>query len=110
MQGLLFVQGAFTLRQDWIAGTLCVNRDRPETRCDGLFVLKERMASHHHGPEEGAGDTAVLTVALSTSPLVAEAPVLPAPEGAPASAPRPAPLVGPGRDALAEVFRLPRRG
>ena len=106
-QGLLFVQAAFVLRQDWIAETLCVNRDRPEMDCDGACVLMERMEGHHHDHDEGR-DLAVLRVALSIAPLVAGRPALAAP--AP-TAPRPyglGPLLADAGGVEADVFRPPR--
>ena len=106
-QGLLFVQAAFSLRQDWIAERLCVNRDRPEMHCDGRCVLKERMAAHGHDHEEGR-DLAVLRVALSITPLLAERPALAAPAPTP---PRPyglGVLLADAGGVEAGVFRPPR--
>ncbi|WP_412067094.1 hypothetical protein [Rubrivirga sp. IMCC43871] len=74
-QGFLFVQASFTANQDWIAETLCVNRDRPERKCDGMCVLKERMGQHHDH-EHAPGTPAELDLALSIRPMLADAPRL----------------------------------
>lgn len=67
-QSLLLIQGAFVLRQDYIAEKLCVNRDRPEMECDGHCVLKERMGEHHK--HEDTSGTDALALALSVVPLL----------------------------------------
>lgn len=106
-QGLLFVQAAFTLRQDWIAETLCVNRDRPELDCDGQCVLMKRMEQHGHDHGDGP-DTAALRVALSIAPLLIDRPALAAPAATP---PRPygiGPLLADAGGVGADVFRPPR--
>ncbi len=106
-QGLLFAKASFEVNREWIAETLCVNRDRPELECDGHCVLMERMEAHHDhddGPDPGV----VLEVALSITPLLAERPGLADPVG---QAPRPygaGPLVGAASGAGEGVFRPPR--
>ena len=67
-QGLLLIQGAFTLRQDYIAEKLCVNRDRPDIECDGHCVLMERLGEHHKHRDMSGTDA--LALALSVVPLV----------------------------------------
>lgn len=106
-QGLLFVQGAFLAKQDWIVETLCVNRDRPEMKCDGHCVLKDRMEAHHHD-EDGPSDEAVVQLALSITPLVTEAVTLPGLDGVEVCPGGPGPLVGAAAGASADVFRPPR--
>ncbi len=108
-QGLLWIQVAFAVDQDRIAATLCVNRDRPEMKCNGKCVLSERMEAHQHEHEEGR-DLAVLRVALSITPLVAEAPALDAPPAGPVRPYGAGPLVAAAPGTGADVFRPPRRG
>ena len=69
-QGLLFVQGAFALNQDWVIENLCVNRDRPELHCDGHCVLSDRM--HEEQEREDQQNSTNMTIALSVTALVAE--------------------------------------
>lgn len=68
-QGLLFVQGAFLLRQEYVASMLCVNRFNPESDCNGTCYLRKQMEAHH-GSEHEHGDhgkaPALLELALST--------------------------------------------
>ena len=113
-QGFLFVQASFAVNQEWIAETLCVNRDRPEMDCDGKCVLMERMShagmdhapglDHDHGPAE---TPATLVVALSIRPLVPVPPRL-APPPVPDAADALGPLVASASGTPGGVFRPPR--
>lgn len=82
-QGLLFAQGAWLVNQEWIADTLCVNRDRPELNCDGKCQLAERMEkmSGHHGSHshEHSDPAALLELAMSVRATVADRFGLPEP-------------------------------
>lgn len=52
-QSVLVVQTLFVVRQGYIAEHLCINRDHPEKRCDGMCFLADRVAEtqHHEGGE-----------------------------------------------------------
>ncbi|MDX1440650.1 MAG: hypothetical protein R3284_12180 [Rubricoccaceae bacterium] len=76
-QGLLFVQGAFLLRQDYVASMLCVDRFKPESDCNGKCYLRRQMEQQtemHHGSEGGHGDhgkaPALLELALSVHAIL----------------------------------------
>lgn len=112
-QSLLFVQGAFLLRQDYVAERLCVN---PDTDCDGRCFLKEQMEHHGahaaepgHTHETDGHAPAVLKVALAVHAL------LPPATAAQAEEPRdhPYPPHATRRPVSVEtgaVFRPPRLG
>lgn len=51
-QGLLLVQGAYVLRQDFIAEHLCVNRDKPEEDCHGKCHLRQQLERQQQRQEE----------------------------------------------------------
>lgn len=51
-QGLLLVQGAYVLRQDFIAEHLCVNRDKPEENCHGKCHLRKQLERQQQRQEE----------------------------------------------------------
>lgn len=57
-QSLLMVQIAFQLRQGEIIEKLCVNRDRPELKCDGKCVRADMVAmgGGEHGADHHAED------------------------------------------------------
>ena len=79
-QGLLLVQGAWLVNQDWITETLCVNRDRPEMNCDGKCQLADRMEQMEHGPHRhDEAPTPLLELALSVRAHVAGRVRVPAP-------------------------------
>ena len=108
MQGLLFVQMAWQVNQEWIAETLCVNRARPELHCEGSCQLKERLAAQQKQDDESR--TVLLGVALSVTAHVAERPGIPAPE-VQAEVPhraRPSAGADTGVDAAQGVFHPPR--
>ena len=107
-QGLLFVQGAWVANQDWIAGTLCENRDRPELHCEGTCQLTKRLHEQERREEERR--TVQVEVALSvTACLTACAEV-----SAPVARPPAAWTAGLARDTGTEadrgVFHPPRVG
>lgn len=67
-QGLLFVQGAFILRQDYVASVLCVNRFNPESDCNGTCYLRKQVEQQHgaeHGHDDHGNAPAMLQLALS---------------------------------------------
>ncbi|MEM1115496.1 MAG: hypothetical protein AAF845_15800 [Bacteroidota bacterium] len=103
-QGLLFVQGAFEVRQDWIVEVLCTN---PDEACDGYCVLRDRMDAHHDH-EDGPSGEAALQVALAVAPLVPETVRLGAPDGVPVTLGAPGLRVGATDGVPAGVFRPPR--
>ncbi len=108
-QGLLFVQASFALNQDWIARTLCVNRDRPEKKCNGRCVLRRHLEAHDHEHDDGR-DLAVLRVALSIAPLLAEAPALVTSPAGPARPYGGSALLAAASGWESDVFRPPREG
>ena len=103
-QGFLFVQASFSVNQEWIAETLCVNRDRPEMDCDGHCVLMERMGHAHDHPAEAP---AALEVALSIRPILTRRLRL-APPATPDAADALGARVASARGAPGSVFRPPR--
>lgn len=44
----------FELRRDYIAKNLCVNRDKPELKCDGKCYLAKRLAMAHEKEQQEA--------------------------------------------------------
>ena len=107
-QGLLFAQGAFVVNQEWIAETLCVNRDRPEMDCDGMCELMRQMDDHHEHPEDN--NAARVEVALSVHAAALDVLTVPADDSADHSAPAATDRVVSGREAVGDVFRPPRKG
>jgi hypothetical protein len=120
-QSLLLLQTAFTLRHDYIAEHLCINRDRPELECDGKCYLMRQMEGHGHGEhgheDDGAHShepvpaqrTPLLEVALSLTLFGPERPVLRLPpEARTAYAVWPASPLAEGIPI--EVFHPPRVG
>lgn len=108
-QGLLFAQGAWLVNQDWIANTLCVNRDNPELNCDGKCQLKERMEQmDHHGTHSHDDPAALLELALTVRAHVAERLGTPVPPAEPARDPVAGLVLDTGREASRGVFHPPR--
>ncbi|CAN5372771.1 hypothetical protein BH09BAC1_BH09BAC1_17590 [soil metagenome] len=61
---ILFHSGAYTVvfldfqfNQSYIASNLCVNRFRPELKCDGKCYLRKQLSKQEQNPDSG-----VLTV------------------------------------------------
>lgn len=105
-QGLLFVQGAFLLRQDVIVARYCVDRDVPESDCHGRCFLKERM---RHDDPDGGRPEAVLSIALSVRALLPPTVAVPLAETAETERSVRTPR-RPASRAGAEVFHPPRVG
>ncbi|MEM1115401.1 MAG: hypothetical protein AAF845_08420 [Bacteroidota bacterium] len=111
-QGLLLAQAAWLTNQEWIAETLCVN---PETDCDGLCMLADRMEHMHHGGHDtGHGhDEApvqLLELALSVRAHVTERAHAPSPSATDARRPAAEAVFDTGREASRDVFHPPRLG
>ena len=104
-QGLLFVQGAFLLRQDVIVARYCVDRDAPASDCHGTCFLEARMGQDDldDRPE------AVLSIALSVRALLPPAVAVP-PAGVRDEARVGAEPRRPPSRVGAEVFHPPRVG
>lgn len=51
-QSMLFVQGLFVLRQDFVIANLCENRLKPSMKCHGKCYLKQRMADDEQERDE----------------------------------------------------------
>jgi hypothetical protein len=64
-QSLLLVQSAFLLNRSYIAATLCVNRDVPDSACNGTCYLSKQMKEQHD--QEQRRNEAVLDVALAVA-------------------------------------------
>ena len=108
-QGLLLVQGAWLVNQDWIAETLCVNRDRPEMECDGKCQLADRMEQMEHGPHRhDQAPTPLLELALSVRAHVADRVRVPTPHGEAAGDVFARLAIDTGREASQGVFHPPR--
>lgn len=75
-QGLLVVQGAFVLRQEFIAEKLCLNRERPDIECEGTCVLKSLLKEQREREEQ---QHARLEIALSISIIAHPSVELPMP-------------------------------
>jgi len=105
-QGYLLTQAAFSLRRDYIAERLCVNRARPELECHGRCLLKERIEQQQR--QERERQTVMLGLALSAVML------RPAPVDLPAAPARAVPsyavwaAAAPPVGAPADVFHPPR--
>ena len=78
-QGLLLVQGAYVLRQDFIAEHLCVNRDKPEENCHGKCHLRQQLERQQRQDEERQAASLILLIGGTF--LVVEAEVPPKPDG-----------------------------
>lgn len=119
-QGLLLAQGAWLVNQEWIANTLCVNRDRPELNCDGKCQLADRMkhmsempGTHvHEAGEDHDHDhpdpAALLELAMSVRAPVAERLGLPVPPARAESGPAVGLHLDTGREVSLGVFHPPR--
>ena len=79
-QGLLLVQGAYVLRQDFIAEHLCVNRDKPEENCHGKCHLRQQLERQQQRQDEER-QAASLILLIGGTFLVVEAEVPPKPDG-----------------------------
>jgi len=77
-QGLLLVQGAYLLRQDFIAEHLCVNRDKPEEDCHGKCHLRKQLERQQQRQKEER-QAASLVLLIGGSLLAAETVALPEP-------------------------------
>jgi hypothetical protein len=106
-QGLLFVQGAFVLNQDWVVANLCVNRDRPELNCDGHCVLSQRLQEQQERDE--SRNAANLEVALAVTALVAAPSAVPSDAGRAVEPPRDAYAFARPNAAPADIFHPPRQ-
>ncbi|MEM1054842.1 MAG: hypothetical protein AAGI52_04900 [Bacteroidota bacterium] len=112
-QGLLFAQAAWLVNQEWIANTLCVNRDKPELNCDGKCLLAERMhqmQGHTHGDHthEHHDPAALLELALSVRAHVTERLGTPEPPTQAERDPAAGLFMDTGREASQGVFHPPR--
>ena len=111
-QGLLFAQGAWMVNQEWIADTLCVNRDKPELNCDGKCQLAERMKQMqgHHGDHthEHSDPAALLELAISVRAHVTERLGSPEPSVQSERDPAAGLFMDTGREASRGVFHPPR--
>lgn len=77
-QGLLLVQGAYVLRQDFIAEHLCVNRDKPEMDCHGKCHLRKQLErQQQRQEEERQAASLVLLIGGSFLAIETEAPPTP---------------------------------
>jgi hypothetical protein len=106
-QGLLFVQGMFALRRDYVAERLCVNRDRPEEDCHGRCFLNERLRDREERERRADGLAVQLAVTfhLPESDVATDLPPPPEREAPPFAVAREAALpAGVG----AAVFHPPR--
>lgn len=72
-QGLLLVQGAYVLRQDFVVEHLCVNLDRPEVHCNGKCHLRKQLDEQQERDGQRAGLELLLSGGWLAAP-VAEAP------------------------------------
>ena len=86
-QSVLVVRAAFEMDREGITERLCVNRDRPELDCEGSCALSRMLREQDE--RERSQQQAQLEIALSATPLVAEATPVPLPPVArtPATAP-----------------------
>lgn len=107
-QGLLMTQAAFTLRRDYIAERLCVNRDRPEENCHGRCYLTAKAKQERERQQER--QTLLLEVALAVTLLRPESPTLPVVPVRDASAWAVASEDAPPGGALPGIFHPPRVG
>ena len=95
-QGLLLVQGAYVLRQDFIAEHLCVNRDKPEEDCHGKCHLRKQLEQQQQRQDEER-QAASLVLLIGGTFLAMETETLPKPAartvtyGAPPEVRAPAP-------------------
>lgn len=112
-QGLLLAQAAWLTNQEWIAQTLCVNRDRPELECNGKCQLSARMEQmqhgdhgHSHGHDEAP--TPLLELALSVRAHVAAPTEVPAASAEPVRGPQARLAFDTGREASSDVFHPPQ--
>lgn len=115
-QGLLFVQGAYVLRQDYIAEWLCANPDDED--CNGRCFVRQQMEHLGHGHGAEAMDhehpvsdqsKAVLGLALSVRALMPVSVDLDPPPVQDVR-PRMVPVLAPALGSTDDVFRPPRRG
>lgn len=64
----------FELRRDYIVKNLCINRDRPELKCDGKCYLSKRIAAAQEKEEQNAERQFLLqlceTLAEPVKPLI----------------------------------------
>ena len=105
-QGLLLVQGAYVLRQDFIAEHLCVNRDKPEEDCHGKCHLRKQLErQQQRQDEERQAASLVLLIGGSFLAMETEAP--PRPAARPTAYPTPPPAHAP-TPPPAEVFHPPQ--
>lgn len=107
-QSVLVIRAAFELDREAIAERLCVNRDRPELDCEGACVLSRLMAEQQK--REDSRREAALEIALSITPLVADAARVPAPVAGAAAAPMAVATLGFAEGVPAGVDRPPRQG
>lgn len=77
-QGLLLVQGAYLVRQDFIAEHLCVNRDKPEMDCHGKCHLRKQLEYQQQRQDEER-QAASLVLLIGGSFLAIETEALPEP-------------------------------
>ncbi len=70
-QHLLLVQTVFVLRRAYVVEYLCVNRDRPEMKCNGRCHLAKHLREHQqheHQDRQSAVMETMLAFALWTPP------------------------------------------
>ncbi|MEM1043689.1 MAG: hypothetical protein AAGI91_13810 [Bacteroidota bacterium] len=104
-QGLLLVQGAFLLRQDFVIEHLCVNRGMPELECEGTCFLTRQLHEQRERQEER--NAASVEVLLTLGWFFGEGVALPDPpthDRAYTSDPSPLPAAA----FASNVFRPPR--
>ncbi len=108
-QGLLLAQASWLVNREWIAETLCVN---PDTDCDGMCQLADRMeAMTHgggHGDEPHGHPATLLELALSVRAQVVERVTVPGPAATDAAARFAEGATDTGREASQGVFHPPR--
>jgi len=103
--GALVIQCAFTVHQDYIAEHLCEN---PDSDCDGMCYLQDRMESHHGHDEPVSSAPATvppLPVLLAVSAPGSAVPHMPSRDAGTPEA-HPEDLLREG--VAADVFRPPR--
>ncbi len=104
-QGLLLVQGTFLLRQDFVIETLCVNRDVPETKCNGKCFLTKQLREQRERDREQR--QATMQIALAVAAVLVDGQPLPDHTARP-TAWAPVSARDTGTDPAGQVFHPPR--